>query len=126
MPNKPRSPNRRRPAGGPVKLDSVDRKLLLALSRNGRCSAAALGKELRLSRQAVAERIRDLEQRGVIRGYRADIDPAALGLGVRAHIRLVVEGTAAARKEKDVLGRLVASPLVRSISRVSGEDCFVA
>ena len=51
-----------------------------------------LAKELGLSRQAVTDRIRGLEQRGVIRGYRADVDPAALGLTVRAQIRLVVDG----------------------------------
>ncbi|HKC12768.1 MAG TPA: AsnC family transcriptional regulator, partial [Vicinamibacteria bacterium] len=61
----------------------MDRRLLLALSRDGRRTAADLAKDLGLSRQAVAERIRDLERREVIRGYRADVDPAALGLAVR-------------------------------------------
>ena len=75
-------------AGGAGALDAKGRRLLLALSSDGRQSAAALAKQLGLSRQAVAERIRDLERRGVIRGYRADVDPAALGLAMRAQIRL--------------------------------------
>ncbi len=107
-------------------LDAVDRRLVQVLSRDGRRSAAALAKDLGLSRQAVAERMRQLERRGVIRGYRADVDPAALGLGVRAQVRLTLDGSAPREKEKDVLRRLTAHPMVRSVYRVSGEDCFVA
>ena len=107
-------------------LDDLDQRLLLALSRDGRRSAAALAKELKLSRQATTERIRDLERRGVIRGYRADIDPLALGLAVRAHLRLTLDGSSSSEREKDVLRRLTGNPLVRSVYRVSGEDCFVA
>ena len=109
-----------------VRIDPVDRRLLLALSRDGRRPAADLAKELGLSRQAVTERIRDLERRGVIRGDRADVDPAARGLAVRAHVRLTMDGRAGARQEKELLRRLAQSPLVRSVHRVSGEDCFVA
>jgi Lrp/AsnC family transcriptional regulator, leucine-responsive regulatory protein len=107
------------------RLDRTDRALLLALSRDGRRPAADLAKELGLSRQAVTERLRELERRGVVRGYHADIDPLALGLGVRAQLRITLDGKAP-QKEKDVLRRLTASPLVRSVYRVSGEDCFVA
>ena len=107
-------------------LDGVDRQLVLALSRDGRRSAAALAKELALSRQAVTERIRDLERRGVIRGYRADVDPLALGLLVRAQVRITLDGSAPRGREKEVLRRLIGNPLVRSVYRVSGEDCFVA
>jgi len=107
-------------------LDAKGRRLLLALSVDGRRSAAALAKQLGLSRQAVAERIRDLERRGVIRGYRADVDPAALGLPIRAQIRLTLDGSRGPDKEKDVLRRLRTNPLVRAVFRVSGEDCFVA
>src|SRR5213592_3513112 len=104
-------------------LDGKGRRLLLALSADGRRSAAALAKELGLSRQAVTERIRDLERRRIIRGYRADVDPLALGLEVRAQLRLTLDATAPASREKDVLRRLAANPLVRSVYRVSGEDC---
>jgi Lrp/AsnC family leucine-responsive transcriptional regulator len=107
-------------------LDTTDRRLVVALSRDGRRAAADLAKELGLSRQAVTGRIRDLERRGVIRGYRADIDPKALGLGVRAQVRISLDGKIAAGKERAVLKRLTAHPMVRSVYRVSGEDCFVA
>ena len=115
-----KTPTPRRP------LDATDRGLVLALSRDGRRAAADLAKELGLSRQAVTDRIRDLERRGVIRGYRADIDPAALGLGVRAQVRISLDGRVAREKEQDVLKRLTGHPMVRSVYRVSGEDCFVA
>ena len=117
---------RRGGAAGRAVLDDVDRRLVLALSADGRRSAAALAKELALSRQAVTERIRDLERRGVSRGYRADVDPLALGLEVRAQVRITLSGSAPLGREKEVLRRLTANPLVRSVYRVSGEDCFVA
>jgi Lrp/AsnC family leucine-responsive transcriptional regulator len=107
-------------------LDATDRQLVVALSRDGRRAAADLAKELGLSRQAVTDRIRDLERRRIIRGYRADIDPAALGLVVRAQLRISLDGSVAHAKERDVLKRLTAHPMVRSVYRVSGEDCFVA
>jgi len=113
-------------ATGADTLDAKGRRLLLALSVDGRQSAAALAKQLGLSRQAVAERIRDLERRGVIRGYRADVDPAALGLTIRAQIRITLDGSRGPDKEKEVLRRLRGHALVRSVFRVSGEDCFVA
>lgn len=106
-------------------LDQTDRRILLALSQDGRRSAADLAKALGLSRQAVTDRIRSLETRRVIRGYRADVDPAALGLGVRAQIRLLIDGRLPRQREAEVLRRLEQSPLVRSVYRVSGEDCFV-
>jgi len=110
----------------PPKLDRADRQLLQALSRDGRRSAAGLAKDLGVSRQAVALRLRDLERRGIIRGYRAEVDPVALGLGVRAQVRLSLDGALAREREKELLRRLAAHPMVRSIYRVSGEDCFVA
>jgi Lrp/AsnC family leucine-responsive transcriptional regulator len=113
------------PTRAPARLDPTDRALLVALSRDGRRPAADLAKELGLSRQAVTERIRELERSGVIRGYRADVDPASLGLGVRAQLRLTLDGKTP-QKEREVLKRLTANPLVRSVYRVSGEDCFVA
>jgi Lrp/AsnC family leucine-responsive transcriptional regulator len=110
---------------GQKALDGVDRRLLLALSRDGRRAGSDLARQLGLSRQAVAERLRDLERRGLVRGYRADVDPVALGLGVRAHIRLTLDTRLGAQGEKDVVKRLAANPMVRAVDRVSGEDCFV-
>jgi Lrp/AsnC family leucine-responsive transcriptional regulator len=77
-------------------LDEVDRRLVLALSGDGRRTAAALAKDLGLSRQAVTVWFRSLVQRGVIRGFRAVVDPVALGRPIRAELRLTLVGTAPA------------------------------
>ncbi len=106
-------------------LDPIDTRLLLALSLDGRQSASNLAKELGLSRQAVTERIHELERRGVIRGYQAVVDPASLGLTVGAQIRFALDGAASRDREKELVKRLKAHPMVRSVYRVSGEDCFV-
>lgn len=109
-----------------VKRDAIDRHLIAALSQDGRRAAADLAKELGLSRQAVAERMRLLEESGVVRGYRADVAPECLGLEVHALVRLQVDGTLAAEREQAVRRVLAASPHVRAVYHVTGEDCFVA
>ncbi len=106
-------------------LDAADKRLVEALSRDGRRSAARLAQELGISRQAVTQRIRDLERRGVFKGFRADVDPVALGLHVRADIRLALNPASMAKGQKELIRRLGADPRVRSVHRVSGEDCFV-
>ena len=110
---------------GATRLDAIDRKLLLALSQDGRRAGSDLARQLGLSRQAVAERIHDLERRGLVRGYSALVDANLLGLGVRAHIRLALDAKAGSKGQKDVVKRLAGNPMVRSVHRVSGEDCFV-
>src|SRR6185436_10603216 len=110
---------------GAPRLDASDRRLLLLLSKDGRRAGSDLARQLGLSRQAVAERIRDLERRGLVRGYTAEVDPVPLGLAVRAHIRLALDAKAGGKGEKDVVKRLAANPMVRAVHRVSGEDCFV-
>jgi Lrp/AsnC family leucine-responsive transcriptional regulator len=74
----------------------------------------------------VAGRIHELERRGVIRGFRADVDPGALGLAVRAQVRLTLDGSAGPAREREVRRLLTRNPMVRAVHRVSGEDCFVA
>jgi Lrp/AsnC family leucine-responsive transcriptional regulator len=67
-------------------LDAIDRDILDELSRDGRASWRELGGRVRLSANAVAERVRRLERAGVIRGYRAEIDQRALGNTIEAFI----------------------------------------
>lgn len=59
--------------------DPIDRRILGILAEDGRISWQALGRKVSLSPNAVAERVRRLERKGVIAGFRAVIDPAALG-----------------------------------------------
>jgi Lrp/AsnC family leucine-responsive transcriptional regulator len=69
-------------------LDETGRRILLALEENARISFTDLGRKVGLTAPAVTERVRLLEKSGVILGYRAQIDAAKLGYGVRALVWL--------------------------------------
>jgi Lrp/AsnC family leucine-responsive transcriptional regulator len=102
-------------------LDDVDRRLLASLTEDARASAAELARRVGMSAPAVRERIARLEETGVIRGYRLDVDPAALGLPVTAWVR-VRPGPGQLPRIADLAARL---PEVSECHRVSGEDCFL-
>lgn len=68
------------------RLDDLDRQLLNELAQNGRLSNTELAARLPLSHSAISRRIARLEKDGAIRGYGADVDPAALGMTIRAFI----------------------------------------
>ena len=85
MPGKPRT--RDATAYEAKLLDAVNLRILEELSRDGRIALAELGRRVGLSAPAVAERVQRLERAGVIIGYRAEIDPAALGLPIAAVVR---------------------------------------
>ena len=72
------------------RLDSTDWKLLRALQEDGRLRFSALARQVGLTAPAVAERVRRLEDAGVIRGYHADVDPTRLGYPITAVIRLAL------------------------------------
>jgi Lrp/AsnC family transcriptional regulator, leucine-responsive regulatory protein len=69
-------------------LDTVDVALVRLLARDARATMADLARAVGLSPPSVAERVRRLEEAGVIRGYAAVVDPAALGLSLAAYIRI--------------------------------------
>jgi Lrp/AsnC family leucine-responsive transcriptional regulator len=67
-----------------ITLDKTDWRLLAELQRDGRASYAELARAVAMSASAVAERVRRLEEAGVISGYRATVDPDRVGLTVRS------------------------------------------
>jgi Lrp/AsnC family leucine-responsive transcriptional regulator len=73
-------------------LDNIGRKLLAELQKDPRASYAELGRRVGLSPSATAERVHRLEDAQIIKGYRIEIDPVALGFAVKAHIRMVCDG----------------------------------
>lgn len=73
-------------------MDSYGRSLLAELQANARLSTAELGRRIGLSPTATAERLRQMEELGILRGYTVDIDPEALGLEVMAFIRMSCGG----------------------------------
>jgi Lrp/AsnC family transcriptional regulator, leucine-responsive regulatory protein len=102
-------------------LDDVDRRILSELQQDGRLSMAELGRRVNLSSPAVADRVQRLERTGVILGYRARVDPRALGYPVAAVVR-VAPATGQLQKIRDVAQ---ATPEVTECHRITGEDCFL-
>jgi Lrp/AsnC family leucine-responsive transcriptional regulator len=72
-------------------MDPIDRKLIAALQSDGRISNAELARLVELAPSTTLERVRRLEERGVIRGYRAQLDPRALGFQVQAMVLIVLD-----------------------------------
>jgi Lrp/AsnC family transcriptional regulator, leucine-responsive regulatory protein len=104
-------------------IDSTDWALLEALQENARMTFAELGRRVSLSPPAVAERIRRLEESGVVRGYHAELDLAAVGVPMQAMIRI----TTSSSTECAVHGhRLAEVPEVLEAQRVTGTDSFIA
>ncbi|HYY64714.1 MAG TPA: Lrp/AsnC family transcriptional regulator [Gaiellaceae bacterium] len=102
------------------KIDRTDRKIIGELATDGRVSLAELGRRVNLSSPAVAERVQRLERAGIITGYRAEIDPRALGYQLTAIVRI-----------KPAPGQLpripelaLEIPEVAECHRITGEDCF--
>ena len=102
-------------------LDDVDWRLLEALQRDGRASYADLGRLVGLSPSAVTERVRRLEDTGVITGYAAEVDPEKLGLAILALVRLRYPHG----NYKPFRDLLATTPEVGEAHHVTGEDCFV-
>ena len=102
-------------------LDEVNRRILTLLSEDPRQSAVELARKVGMSAPAVRERVAKLEETGVIRGYRLDVDPAALGLPVTAWVR-VRPGPGQIPKIVELAARV---PEVSECHRISGEDCFL-
>jgi Lrp/AsnC family leucine-responsive transcriptional regulator len=103
-------------------LDASDRQLLFAIQRDGRASLTELASEIHLGVSATRSRLHSLEQRGVITGYTARVNPAACGFALRAVVRMKVHG-ALYDKVADVLAR---HPQIVRCMRVTGEACYIA
>jgi Lrp/AsnC family leucine-responsive transcriptional regulator len=101
--------------------DATNLKLLDELQRDARLSLAELGRRVGLSSPAVADRLKRLEDEGAITGYRADVDPTALGysLGVIVRVRPAPRQIAAVAKLAQ------KTPEVVECHRVTGDDCYV-
>ena len=103
-------------------LDCIDAAILQELHADARISHAELARRVKLSAPSVADRVRRLEDRGVITGYGARIDPAKLGYGLTVMIRArPLPGEMA-----NMIEAIRATSQIVACDRVSGDDCFVA
>jgi Lrp/AsnC family leucine-responsive transcriptional regulator len=103
-------------------VDAIDRRLLDLLRGNARLSFAELARQVGLSAPAVHERVGKLEAAGTILGYRAEVCPDAIGLGVTAIIGVVQDSSG---ETEDVLTALHGRPEVESCYFMAGEESFL-
>jgi Lrp/AsnC family leucine-responsive transcriptional regulator len=101
--------------------DSTDWRILEELQRDGRASYAELARAVSMSPSAVTERVRRLEQAGIIRGYTAVIDAEQLGFVILALVRLRYP----TGNYKPFHELLASTPQIIEAHHVTGEDCFV-
>lgn len=103
-------------------LDAVDRRLIECLNAQARSPVAELARQVGMSAPSVTERLRRLEEQGVITAYRVEVDPAALGYGLTAIVRIrPLPGQL--RKVEELICEIDA---FIECDKVTGDDCFVA
>jgi Lrp/AsnC family transcriptional regulator, leucine-responsive regulatory protein len=103
-------------------LDAVDHRILTLLAAAGRISMRELAQQVGLSAPSAAERVRRLEETGVIEGYTLRVDPGSIGLPVGAYLRIRPMPGELSR----VAELLATLPEIVCCDRVTGEDCFIA
>src|SRR4051794_2465573 len=101
--------------------DDVDMRILEALQHDGRITFADLARTVSMSASAVTERVRRLEDAGVITGYAARVDAERLGLTILAFVRLRYRLS----NYKPVHDLLDTTPEILEAHHVTGEDCFI-
>jgi Lrp/AsnC family transcriptional regulator, leucine-responsive regulatory protein len=102
-------------------VDEIDRKILMLLQADARISNAEIARQVELAPSAIFQRIKKLEQAGIIRGYTAKLNPKPLGFGMLAFVQIQ---TAPGARAPEVIRELAAIPEVFEVHRVVGEDCF--
>jgi Lrp/AsnC family transcriptional regulator, leucine-responsive regulatory protein len=104
-----------------IGLDATNISLLRELEADARLSLAELGRRVGLSSPAVADRLERLEEAGVIRGYRAELDPRALGYELAVVLRI----RPAPRELKKVAELAQRTPEIVECHRITGDDCYL-
>jgi Lrp/AsnC family leucine-responsive transcriptional regulator len=106
-------------------LDRIDNQILSLLRQDGRMSHAAIAKQVGLSGPAVHERVRKLEQAGVIAGYTAVIDPDTVGLPHVAFCQVTLSEGSEFAMDEPIVARICEEPGVLEFHRIAGEDCYL-
>ncbi len=103
-------------------IDERDRRILQVLQRDARATFADIGERVGMASSTVHDRVRKLEQAGVIRGYRADVDPERLGLFVSALVSVTpLDPT----QPDDVPERVIEFDEVEACHSVAGDENYV-
>lgn len=106
-----------------VAIDPTDRAILALLQEDARMSNAEIGRRVELATSTVHQRIRKLEEQGVIEGYTCRVNPRAVGFELAAFVRIQ---TSEGARSDEITPRLKRIPEVLEVHRVVGEDCFFA
>ena len=104
-------------------IDDVDLKILGILQADGRTSHAEVARQVGLVASAVHERVKKLEERGIVRGYSARLDPESLGKRLLAFVFLKAEEKGTSNEVAIALAKI---PEVLEVHHVAGEDCYLA
>ncbi len=104
-------------------IDEMDRRILSLLQQDARTPNAEIARRVGMAPSATLERLRKLEERGVIEGYEARIDPRKIGFGLTAFIFIRAHDK---RGELDTGERLGQHPNVLEVHHIAGEDCYLA
>jgi DNA-binding Lrp family transcriptional regulator len=105
-------------------MDAIDRKIIAELQTEGRLTVTALAERVRLSVAPCHRRLRELERAGAIRGYRAVVDPAAIGLGFEVLVNVTMDREDAATIAKFESG-LAKVEEVRHAERLFGDPDYL-
>ena len=106
-------------------MDTIDRTIVSLLRFDGHMTQEQIARQVNLSRPAVHERIKRLEERGVIRGYQAQIDWSAVGFPVAAFIWVSTVGAKCSETGQNIMALSNTESLVEECYRVTGEWCFL-
>ncbi len=105
-------------------MDTTDRKILATLQAEGRLTVTELAQRVSLSAAPCHRRLRELERTGVIRGYRAILDPAAIGLGFEGLVQVTMDREDAATIT-EFEHRLAEIPQIRHAERLFGDPDYL-
>lgn len=103
-------------------MDQVDRRIIGCLQKDARISNAEIARHIGMAPSATYERLRKLEERGIISGYRVQLNQEAMGFGLLA---FVFVKTQEAWSTRETAERLAAIPNILECHDVAGDDCYL-
>lgn len=103
-------------------MDTIDQKILKLIQKNARISNVEVARQVKMAPSAVLERIRKLEDQGIVKGYTAQLNPSALGLALLAFVYVRTNDRVGRVQTATLLARI---PEVQEVHHVAGEDCYL-
>jgi Lrp/AsnC family leucine-responsive transcriptional regulator len=103
-------------------IDEIDRKILTILQKNARIANTEIAKQVKMAPSAVLERLRKLEEKGIVKGYSVQLDANVLGSGLVAFMFVKSDDRPGEVKAAKILAEI---PEVQEVHHIAGEDCFL-